>query len=252
VLGFLRFLLADRHALVALIGPSCCCLGALGWLGAAWAKLLLSALQVGVIVLAGYPIANKGRALLVGRQVTIDLLMSIATLGALLIGEIGEAATVILLFAIGEALEGYTAERARRSLRSLLSLTPDQAHVLRPCIDCDEHLGQNGYNGGPCPFCGTHETTVPASQVRVGERVVARPGERIPVDGAVRSGFSAVNQASVTGESVPEQSSWRCGVCWHAQRRSRPRDRGPAPGRRFDHQPDCPGGAAGPGAACAG
>ena len=205
ILSFLRFLLADRHTTIALVGVILLLVSApLGWLEAAWAGLLQSALQVGVIGLAGYPIANKGlRALLVGRQVTIDLLMSIATIGALLIGEIGEAATVILLFAIGEALEGFTAERARRSLRSLLSLTPDQAHVLRPCMDCAEHLGQDGYTGGPCPFCGAHETVIPANQVAVGERVIVQPGERIPVDGVVRSGASAVNQASVTGESIP-------------------------------------------------
>jgi Cd2+/Zn2+-exporting ATPase len=162
------------------------------------------ALQVGIVILAGYPIANKGlRALFVARQITIDLLMSIATVGALLIGEMGEASTVILLFAIGEALESYTTEHSRRSLRSLLALKPNQAHVLRACIDCAEHLGQNGYQGGPCPMCGTHETVLPVEQVKVGEHVLVRPGERIPVDGVIISGSSAINQAPVTGESAP-------------------------------------------------
>ena len=172
------------------------------------AALMQTMLQVGVALLVGLPIANKGlRALLVGRQITIDLLMSIATLGALLIGETGEAATVMILFAIGEALEGYTAERARRSLRGLLALKPDQAHVLRPCLDCAEHLGQDGYTGGACPYCGEHETTVPAGQVAVGEKVLVRPGERIPLDGRVVAGSSAVNQAPVTGESLPVPKS---------------------------------------------
>jgi Cd2+/Zn2+-exporting ATPase len=100
-------------------------------------------------------------------------------------------------------LEGYTAERARSSLRSLLALKPETAHVLRPCMDCAEHLGQDGYTGGPCPICGTHETTLPVEQVQVGEQVIVRPGERIPVDGHVATGISLVNQAPVTGESVP-------------------------------------------------
>jgi Cd2+/Zn2+-exporting ATPase len=203
VSGFLRYLAANRQTAVALWGSILLILSApLGLIpGLEWVQTVL---QVGVVVLAGVPIANKGvRALVVGKQITIDLLMSIAVVGALLIGETGEAATVILLFAIGEALEGYTTERARRSLRSLLALKPDQATVLRVCMDCAEHLGQDGYTGGPCPFCGTHETSVPVEQVHVGELVVVRPGERIPVDGLIQKGNASINQAPVTGESTP-------------------------------------------------
>lgn len=205
VISFLQFLLSERSTSLALVGGILLLAAALlGLLEAPWAGWLRLAVQISVSVVAGYPIANKGlRALLVGHQVTIDLLMTIAALGALVIGETGEAATVILLFTIGEALEGFTAERSRRSLRSLLALTPDQARVLRPCMDCAEHLGQDGYAGGPCPFCGAHETAIPASQVQVGERVIVQPGERVPVDGVVRSGSSSVNQAPVTGESTP-------------------------------------------------
>ena len=170
-----------------------------------WVSTLLQLLAA---VIAGYPIANRGlRAIIFGRQITIDLLMSIATIGALLIGETGEAATVVMLFAIGEALEGYTAERARNSLRSLISLKPEIAHVMRPCVDCAEHMGLAGYSGGPCPYCDEHEITQPVDQVAVGDRVIVRTGERIPVDGHILSGSSLVNQAPVTGESVPVQKS---------------------------------------------
>jgi Cd2+/Zn2+-exporting ATPase len=170
----------------------------------AYSTWIVMGLRISAACLAGYPIVNRGvRALLVSKQVTIDLLMSIATLGALLIGEMGEASTVILLFAIGEALEGYTAERARNSLRSLLALKPEVAHVMRPCMDCSEHMGQNGYTGGPCPECGEHEVTLPVEQVSIGELVIVHPGERIPVDGHVLNGTSQVNQAPVTGESMP-------------------------------------------------
>ena len=203
VFGFVRYLASQRQTAVALWG-------ALLLIVSAPLELLPQflwihiAMQVGVIILAGYPIANKGlRALFIGKQITIDLLMSIAAVGALLIGEHGEAATVVLLFAIGEALEGYTTERARRSLHSLLALKPETAHVLRACIDCAEHMGQDGYSGGPCPFCGTHETTLPANDVQLNEHIIVRPGERIPVDGLIISGTSEINQAPVTGESAP-------------------------------------------------
>ncbi|MBN1640787.1 MAG: cation-translocating P-type ATPase [Anaerolineae bacterium] len=206
VLRFLRYLWRDRVTALALIG-ALMLLAALPltFLPASPAlDWVVRALHIAVTVLAGHRIAWKGlRALLVARQITIDLLMTVAATGAVLIGETGEAATVVVLFAIGEALEGYSAERARDSLKSLLALRPDQATVLRPCVDCQEHMGKEGYTGGPCPTCGVHEALVPVEQVRVGETIVVRPGDRIPLDGRVRSGASAVNQAPVTGESIP-------------------------------------------------
>lgn len=204
--GFVHYLLTGRRTVAAgLGGVLLAAAAALRWTALfPTAEWLIPALEVAVIVLAGSPIALKGvRSLWLGRRITIDLLMTIATVGALFIGEMGEAATVILLFAVGEALEGYTAERARDSLRSLLALAPERATVLRPCVDCEEHLGQGGYTGGPCPFCAPHEVSVPVEQVAVGERVLVRPGERIAVDGKVVAGESLVNQAPITGESVP-------------------------------------------------
>ena len=204
--GFLGYLYASTPTRLALLGLILLLISIPfslfhGQAFSAWIKI---GLQLVAAAIAGYPIANRGvRALVIGRQITIDLLMIIATVGALLIGETGEASTVIMLFAIGEALEGYTAERARSSLHSLLALKPEVAHVMRPCIDCSEHMGQQGYSGGPCPICGEHESTLPVDQIVVGERVIVRPGERIPVDGHISSGTSLVNQAPVTGESVP-------------------------------------------------
>ncbi len=204
--GFVRYLFAERRTAVAVLAAGLLAVAAILRWGAnlpsdMW---LIAGLEVATIVLAGSPIALKGlRSLWLGRRITIELLMTIATVGALIIGEMGEAATVILLFAIGEALEGYTAERARDSLRSLLALAPDQATVLRPCMDCKEHLGREGYKGGPCPFCAPHEVVVPVEQVAVGDRLLVRPGERIPVDGVVTAGESSVNQAPITGESMP-------------------------------------------------
>ena len=223
VFALARYFLQNRHTLVALMSTGLLALSVpVNFLiHAAWARSVVTALHVMIVLLAGLPIASKGmRALVFARQITIDLLMSIATLGAFLIGETGEAATVIVLFTIGEALEGFTAERARDSLRALLALRPEQATLLRPCIDCAEHIGREyppgalyppgildltgrPYTGGPCPFCGTHEIAVPVDEVKVGEHALVRPSERIPVDGRVVSGRSGVNQAPVTGESLP-------------------------------------------------
>jgi Cd2+/Zn2+-exporting ATPase len=206
VLGFLRFLRSSRQTTIALLA-ALLLLASLPFSFFPNSLLTSSAqmiLHLAVVLLAGAPIAFRGvRALGAGRQVTIDLLMSIATVGAVLIGETGEAATVIFLFTIGEALEGYTAERARHSLRSLLALQPERAMVLRPCIDCAEHMGQSGYSGGPCPFCGAHPVSLSVDQVQVGETVVIRAGERIPVDGLILNGTSTINQSAVTGESLP-------------------------------------------------
>jgi Cd2+/Zn2+-exporting ATPase len=232
-----RYFLSSRPTRLALIAAGLLALSVplSLWGQAAWMRSLVTGLHLSIVILAGLPIASRGvRSLFLARKVTIDLLMSIATLGALLIGETGEAATVIILFTVGETLEGFTAERARDSLRSLLSLRPARATVLRPCMDCAEHMGQiipdrgdpissiqetqpivaglpydnhleagRPYNGGPCPFCGNHEVEVPVEQVAVGERVLVRPGGHIPVDGRVLEGRSGVNQAPVTGESLP-------------------------------------------------
>lgn len=205
-LGFIGFLLSQRKTTIALLCAGFLLIAApLSLLsGQAELRFILSFVHLAVVLLVGLPIAQKGmRALVIGRQITIDLLMSIAVLGAVLINETGEAATVILLFAIGEALEGYSAERARNSLRSLIALKPSEAVVLRPCMDCVEHLGFQGYTGGPCPYCDSHAVNVPVDDVKVGEIILVRPGESIPLDGVVQVGVSSVNQASVTGESLP-------------------------------------------------
>ena len=204
--GFLGYLYASTQTRHALLGALLLLLSVpISFLqGLEISHGLVFGLRLVAAALAGYPIANRGvRALVISRQVTIDLLMIIATLGALLIGETGEASTVIMLFAIGEALEGYTAERARHSLLNLLALKPEVAHVMRPCVDCEEHMGQGEYIGGPCPQCGEHELTLPIDQISLGERVIVHPGERIPVDGHVLNGTALINQAPVTGESIP-------------------------------------------------
>lgn len=115
------------------------------------------------------------------RSLDMNFLMSIAALGALLIGEYVEAASAVFLFAVAQLLETFSMDRARNAVRSLMDLSPVEATVIR----------------------AGEEVRVPADSVSVGEVVVVRPGEKIPVDGLVISGFSTVDQSPITGESVP-------------------------------------------------
>jgi Cd2+/Zn2+-exporting ATPase len=160
-----------------------------------------------------FPVRAGWGAIRSGQGLDMNVLMTVAAVGAFAIGEYAEAATVIVLFSLGEALEGYTMERARDSIRSLTTLAPQEALALRPCMDCAGHLGDplpdgsGPYKGGPCPWCGVHETTVPVGELAVGDRILVKPGERIPMDGQVLAGHSAVNQAPITGESVPVEKS---------------------------------------------
>ncbi|MDS0478373.1 cadmium-translocating P-type ATPase [Natrinema sp. 1APR25-10V2] len=139
------------------------------------------------IGIAGQVIFRNGYYSLLNRNLDIDLLMSIAIGGAVTAGlAFGkslyfEAATLAFLFSVSELLERYSMDRARNSLQELMDLSPDEATVRR---DGDE-------------------VTVSVDEVSVGETVVVRPGEKIPLDGDVREGESAVNQAPITGESIP-------------------------------------------------
>ncbi len=114
-------------------------------------------------------------------ELGIDSLMTLAILGAIAIGEYVEAASLAFLFSLAELLERYAVDRARNSLRALMELAPPTARVRRD----------------------GREQEVPVEEVAVGEVVLVRPGDRIPLDGEVVSGQSAVDQAPITGESVP-------------------------------------------------
>ena len=169
-------------------------------LGGAWVEIT----AVLAMLLAGFPIFKSAwTAVTLNRTININVLMSIAAIGAVLIGAYTEAGMVMVLFVIAEAIEGYTANRARQSIRQLMELAPNKATVLRYCLDCAAHLGQEGYTGGPCPFCGLEEQRVPVEDLRLGETIIVKPGERLPMDGRVLSGRSALNQAPITGESLP-------------------------------------------------
>lgn len=133
-------------------------------------------------LIALYPVAKRALTdMRSGSFFTIEMLMTIAALGALLINAAEEAAVVVLLFAIGEVLEGVASNRARKSISALGELTPKTALLLD----------------------GSSKREVTAETLQPGQLVLVRPGDRIPCDGKITEGTSEINQAPVTGESAP-------------------------------------------------
>jgi len=139
--------------------------------------LLLASVVAGGIIPAKAGITN----LFFHRTFDIDFLMVVAVIGALIIGEWTEAATVVVLFAVSHALEAYTMGRTRRSIHNLMELAPDTAWV--------EEDGEL--------------VAVPTAKLEPGQKIIVQPGERVPVDGEISLGISELNQAQVTGESMP-------------------------------------------------
>ena len=132
-------------------------------------------------VAGGWYVVPRGLKAAMNRALDMNFLMSIAAAGACVIGEQTEAAATLFLFAVAELLESYSMDRARNAIKGLMELSPAEATVLRD----------------------GREERVPVAQIAVGETVIARPGEKIPVDGEVTEGRSSVNQAPITGESMP-------------------------------------------------
>lgn len=134
-----------------------------------------------VVVVSGYEIVKEALEGLLKFRFNMNLLITIAAVGAFLIGHGQEGAAVFFLFYLAEFLEEYAGQRAQNSIASLLKLSPQTAHVLREEKEVEVHV----------------------HSVQVDEKVVARPGDKIPLDGVVIKGISAVDQASITGESIP-------------------------------------------------
>jgi Cd2+/Zn2+-exporting ATPase len=158
-------------------------------LAAAWALKLAANEQVAywgfvaACLIGVVPVARRAfAAARSGIPFTIEMLMTIAAAGALVIGAAEEAALVVFLFAVGEVLEGVAADRARASIKALGDLVPKTAII--------EEAGET--------------RQVPASSLAIGQTVLVRPGERIPADGDIVDGVSGVDEAPVTGESVPK------------------------------------------------
>src|SRR5690625_1492746 len=132
-------------------------------------------------VIAGFPIAIKAYQAIKFRTFSIEMLVTIAVIGALFIGEYVESAVVTFLFLFGTFLEGRTLEKTRASIRELTEMAPEEAVVIR----------------------GDIQETIYVDEVVKGDRIIIHPGSKIPVDGKVIVGDAFVNEATVTGESVP-------------------------------------------------
>ena len=138
-----------------------------------------------VALLAGaYTFVPSTLTRLAKGKIGVGTLMTIAAVGAVILGEVGEAAMLAFLFSISEGLEEYSVARTRRGLRALLSLVPDEATVLR--------------DGG--------EKTVAPADLRIGDRMLVKPGERIATDGIIELGRTALDVSAITGESVPVEA----------------------------------------------
>lgn len=157
---------------------------AIGWVGETFLglpALAATALYILAYLFGGWDISQHAWHALKEKHFDTDLLMVMAALGAAFLGEFAEGAFLLFLFSLGHALEERALDRARQAVRALADLAPKTALVRR----------------------AGKETELPVEQLQLDDVVIVRPGVRIPVDGDVLTGQSAVNQAPVTGESVP-------------------------------------------------
>jgi Zn2+/Cd2+-exporting ATPase len=142
-------------------------------------------LFLGAIFIGGYTLFKSGIKNLLRLDFDMRALMTVAIIGAAIIGEWSEGAVVVILFAISEVLERYSMDKARASIRSLMDIAPKEALVRR--------------NG--------REFNIHVNEIEVGDIMIVKPGEKIAMDGEVTAGCSAVNQAAITGESVPAEKN---------------------------------------------
>jgi Zn2+/Cd2+-exporting ATPase len=172
----------ERHAeglwtLVSLLLAAAGMLAEYRGVGEFIARVLLG----GAILCGGWRIARKAFGALRAHTLDMNVLMSIAVAGSLMIGKWSEGAAVVVLFSLALMLESYSVSRTRRAIRSLMAISPSRASVLR---DGDE-------------------ITLPAVDVVPGDLLLIRPGERVPLDGVIVAGSSRLDQSPVTGESTP-------------------------------------------------
>lgn len=145
-------------------------------------QYIFTGICLAAYLLVGYGVVKSAvKNILRGEFFDEKFLMSVASLGAVCIGQLPEAVAIMLFYQIGERFEDYAVDKSEKSINALMEIRPDTANVIR----------------------GGKETTVKAEEVQPGETIVVKPGERIPVDGIVTKGSSFLDNSAITGESVP-------------------------------------------------
>ena len=143
--------------------------------------LLTKALYILAIIIGGFDLFKEGFSDLIKLDFSMESLMTIAIIGAVFIGEWAEGSIVVILFAISEALERFSMDKARQSIRSLMDIAPKEALIRRNNV----------------------EQLVSVDKIDIDDIMIIKPGQKIAMDGLVINGHSSVNQAAITGESVP-------------------------------------------------
>ena len=151
-----------------------------------------SLLMVLVAIMGGVPLVLRAVSALTYRVISIEILVAVAIVGALIIGEYNEAAIVVWLFNLGDVLEALTLKKTRAAVKSLIDMAPQTATVLADVNDATGEVTDIDF-------------------VDAGDLVLVKAGDRVPVDGVVKRGHGLVNEASLTGEArplpkAPEQS----------------------------------------------
>lgn len=143
--------------------------------------LLTKALYILAIIIGGYDLFKEGFSDLIKLDFSMESLMTIAIIGAAFIGEWAEGSIVVILFAISEALERFSMDKARQSIRSLMDIAPKEALIRRNNV----------------------EQLISVDKIDIDDIMIIKPGQKVAMDGLVINGHSSVNQAAITGESVP-------------------------------------------------
>lgn len=147
--------------------------------------LVTKGLYVFAIIIGGFQLFKEGLSDLFKLDFSMEVLMTIAIIGASIIGEWAEGSIVVILFAISEALERFSMDKARQSIRSLVDIAPKEALIRR----------------------NNQEKILNVTEIQIGDIMIIKPGQKIAMDGTVVKGHSSVNQSSITGESVPVEKT---------------------------------------------
>ncbi|MBI1783288.1 MAG: cadmium-translocating P-type ATPase [Sphingobacteriales bacterium] len=172
----------ERHGAAIVTGLCLMFIGLAWWAGKSEMRGLEISLYILAYVIGGYQKAKEGlETLFKEKQLDVDLLMVVAAIGAASIGYWMDGAVLIFIFSLSGALEGYTMERTNKAIQSIMKLRPEEAVLFKS---------------------GT-EQKVKVEDLKKGDVIIVRPGDRIAADGIIIDGYSAINQASITGEAIP-------------------------------------------------